>query len=975
MRVMPRLSLSLFGGFHATLDGQALTDFRTQKVPALLAYLAVESARPHTRERLAGLLWPDLPEDAARDNLRGTLYQLRRTLPEQDDAQAFFLLTRETVQFNPASDYWLDVTEFMRLLTTTQTHRHYQLAACPHCMKLHAQASALYHGDFLHGVFTAESEPFAEWLLLKREPLRAHVLLLLHQLTNYHLQRRHYAVAEHYARQQLTLASWEETAHRQLMRILALTDRRAAALAQYAACQRTLQAELGVEPETETTTLYQQIRDGNPQTTLQPANYAATSKSPIPIFNLQSSISNLPAPLTSLIGRETEQAELLERLSTMDCRLLTLVGTGGVGKTRLAVEVAAQLADEFPHGVWFVDLAPVVEATLIPHVVASALGVREEATQSLMLTLNHYLRDKALLLVLDNCEHLIEACAVLAESLLQASPQLKVLATSRESLRCDGEQVYPVPSLAQPDPTQLPPLTALTQYPAVRLFSERAYAAGAIFTVGAHNAQAIAHICWQLDGIPLALELAAAQTSAFSVIEIAERLVDRFRLLTKGKRTALPRQQTLRALVDWSYDLLTTEERRLWQRLSVFAGGWTLAAAEAICGYEPVPVTAIPALLSQLANKSLIVSETPKRYRLLETLRQYGQERLQQTGEATVVSEKHLQFYWQLAEAAEPHLTGAEQPLWLQQLEVEHGNIQAALAWSIKSGSREAGVRLAGALGRFWRMRGYFSESRHWLDGVLASNTEVSKAARAKALNWAGRLAEMQGARERAQTLLQESLTLRRELGDGLGMAETLNNLASIAWTQDEHESARALFEESLALRRDLGDQWGTASTLNNLGAVAHSQGDYTRAQRLCTESLALRRELNDQWGIAYCLNNLGLVASAQKDYKRVRELHAESLSLRHALGDQWAMAHNLVGLAEVAWAEGDATLATRLLGAVAALLQSTGAVLERGFRAMYERAITALRKQLAEATFAQAWAEGQNLTLAQAIELALKQS
>lgn len=622
--------------------------------------------------------------------------------------------------------------------------------------------------------------------------------------------------------------------------------------------------------------------------------------------------NNLPQQVTSFIGRETEIAAVKSLLAKT--HLLTLTGSGGCGKSRLTLQVAAEVLEDYPDGAWLVEFAPLSDSTLVPQTVATVLGVKEEASKPRMLTLVDFLKTKRLLLLLDNCEHLLSACAQLADAVIRTCPHVKILASSREGLGFAGEQTYLVPSLSlPPQPTHATP-QSLSQYEAVRLFIERAMSVQSTFAVTNANAPALAQLCVQLDGIPLALELAAARVRSLAVEEINSKLDNRFRLLTGGSRTALPRQQTLRALMDWSYDLLNDQEKALFCRLSVFAGGWTLQAAEQICAGEdngeaigePIEEWEVLDLLTSLVDKSLVVAEQEEgqtRYRLLETVRQYARERLVERGEVEIVRERHQVFFVALAEAAEPHLRGPEQSDWLHRLETEHDNLRAAL----EGNNQKAALRIASVLWWFWYVRGYFYEGRGWLARVLAeANAQAHIPTRAKALLGAGVLAYSQGDYAEARRLYEESLALRRELGDKQNIAASLNNLAVLAYEQGDYAEARTLHEESLALRRELGDKQSIAASLNNLGLVAHLQDDYKAARTFQEESLGLFREVGDKHGIAYSLFNLGNVSYAQGDNAEARPLLEESLGLRREMGDKAGMAYSLMGLGCVALTQGD---------------------------------------------------------------------
>lgn len=651
------------------------------------------------------------------------------------------------------------------------------------------------------------------------------------------------------------------------------------------------------------------LRDlGRPESIYQLFHPALPSRFP-PISSLDNPDlkHNLPQQVTSFVGREKQITEVKAILKRS--RLLTLTGSGGSGKTRLALQVAADLLDTSGDGVWLVELAALSDPNFVPQLVASVFGVTEEPGQSLTQSLIEWLKSKRLLLLLDNCEHLLSACATLADTLLRHCSQVTILATSREGLGISGETTYRVPSLSLPDSKKPQTPESLSLYESVRLFVERAVQVQTRFTITNENAPALAAICHRLDGIPLAIELAAARIRSLSVEEVNQRLDQRFRLLTGGNRTALPRQQTLRSLIDWSYDLLSDAEKTLLCGLSVFAGGWTLQAAEQVCSGEGVEEWEILDLLTSLSDKSLVVAEQRQghtRYRLLETIRQYARDRLLESGHASATRHQHLAFFLNLAETAEPELVGADQKVWLERLETEHDNLRAALEWSSgDSDSGERGLRLAAALWRFWYIRGYLSEGRSWLRDLLALPA-TAPVARAKALHGAGNLAFTQGDPLAAQSLLTAGLALRRELNDLPGIAFSLNSLGNVAYTQDDYPTARRLFAESLELQRRQGNQWGIAAALSNLGLVTLDQGDYPTAQALFEESLGLQRELGDQWSMATSLGNLGLVATSQGDYATAQPLQEESLALRRALHDRAGTALALGNLGNIALALGD---------------------------------------------------------------------
>jgi predicted ATPase len=662
-----------------------------------------------------------------------------------------------------------------------------------------------------------------------------------------------------------------------------------------------------------------------------------------PLWTLDARRHNLPAQPTPLIGREQEIAAvgaLLRRDSGggngADVRLVTLLGPGGIGKTRLSLQVAAELLDAFPDGVWLVELAPLADPALVPRAVATALGLGEEPGRPLLARLIEYLRTRECLLILDNCEHLVDASAQLAEALLREGATVQLLTTSREALGIAGETTVQVPPLSIPDAQPSPSDGALLRYEAVRLFVDRAAAALPSFTITTDNAAAIAQICRRLDGIPLALELAAARAAVLRVEQIAARLDDAFRLLAGGSRTALPRQQTLRASMDWSYSLLADVERVLLRRLAVFAGGWTLDAAEQVTSENVMRdanhQTDRPALaaadvldmLTQLTNKSLVIAEREQgkeaRYRMLEPIRQYAYEKLLAAGESEEVRDRHLTYYRDLAEQAE--LTGAQHVAWLSRLAVEMDNVRAALDWALER-DIQSGLRLASAIWRFCFRYGYIGEHSERLMRLLAHPDAVSRTwVRAKALAAAARLLAWADLSP-GHPLAEESLAIYRELGDRRGEAFSLLTVGMIpSWTEDP-ALGRALVLESLALCRSLGDMQGIADALVTLGAYLDTN-EYTRARGYLEESLALYRERGDTLGMADALEGLGGLATWHSDFMHARAWLDESLALQRPLGG-WNSPDTLLSLGYLALNQGEYARARAYLEESLAKSQDAG--------------------------------------------------
>jgi len=987
---VPKLSLALLGALQITLDGESLTARLWAKPQALLAYLAVQADAPHRREHLAGLLWPEQSDNAARVSLRQALRQLHQAFG--DDLEHFLAITPQTIQFNSTSDCQSDVTEFAALMRACDQHSHRQRETCRACVGRLQHAVALYRGDLLAGFFLKDSAAFEEWAMVKREELRRAAMSALHTLAEHYARRREFELMEQAARRQIEIDSLYEDAHRQVMRALVWRGQRNAALAQFESLRKTLSEEIGAPPEKETLALEASIRDG-------------TCASP-------PALTNVPTPLTSFIGRRNEIAEVKRLLGTT--RLLTLTGAGGCGKTRLALQVARDLAGRdapsgrlYKDGIWWIDLAALSDPALVPQAVAAPFDLGESANIPLITVLTNYLSSRRAFLILDNCEHLIDACARFVETLLGACPQIRILATSRQPLGIGGEVTWRVPSLALPSDAQPGAAETLLQCDALHLFAERAMTVAPNSKLTEHT-ETVAAICARLDGIPLALELAAARLKLLSPEQIAARLDARFDLLTNGSRTALPRHQTLRATLDWSYDLLSDAERALLRRLSVFVGGWTLEAAEAVCAEGNL--SALDGLTA-LVDRSLVVVEQTDlamRYRMLETVREYAREKLIASGEAEVIRDRHLDFFVAFAEEVEPKLRGAEQFQWLACLEMEYANLRAALEWSLGPGRVEQGLRLAGALAWFWRMGAHWTEGQARVENLLRQPEATAKTlTRARALFAATLLAgRLDDVKSRSQRL-EETIAIARELGPaGKGLLAvalvfsaartTVDNLISVqallhegraiaqelddAWTsamvlwqrghwlaiQRDYQAARRTFETSLALFRSVGDKYSTMlisreiahlcfeegdygaarlqeeqnltffrqvkdrrdvfATLNALGEIARAEGQYEQAKKYYEESLAIKRELGSKTSIVVALMNLGITMVHLGDMLRAKQLFAESLELVRETAWRSGMISVLVLFASLAVAQKQAEQAARVFGAVEPWLKSADA-------------------------------------------------
>jgi predicted ATPase/DNA-binding SARP family transcriptional activator len=874
------LQVQMLGGFALWRYGTSLAVERweRQQGGALLKWLLGTPGYRLTRDEVVERFWPEGAPERGMANLRVLVHRLRRVLDRGPGEPSCLRYDGEVLALVPGGGAWLDAEAFASAARAALAGR--DAGAC-------RAALALYAGDYLPG------DAYAEWALGRREDLRGQRLALLLHLAGLAAGSGGVEEAEDCLRTVLAIDRCHEPAGLALMRLCAAAGRPGQALRAYRRLAEAMREDLDLEPAGEIQAL---------------AHALAVQRAPAPVPQSPDAVpNNLPAPLTSFVGRRRELAELRLFLQpppaaetragedgpATPCRLLTLTGLGGSGKTRLALRLADDLLDEpgaYPDGVWLVELASLADSALVPKAVALALGVQEEVGCPLADTLMVQLKSKRLLLLLDNCEHLLDACAALAAALLSACPGLQVLATSRAALGVPGEQPWPVPTLTLPAADGAGSVGTLLEYEAVRLFLERARVQRPDLTITEANAAAVVRICRQLDGIPLALELAAARVSVLGLEQISERLGESVWLLTGGPRTAPRRQQTLRATLDWSAQLLTEPERALLLRLAVFVGGCTLEAVEAVCAGDGLAADEVLDLLGGLVHHSLVqVGDVAgqARYRLLETVRLYGLEQLAEAREADALQTRHLQYFLEFAQHAERFLRGPDQTAWLALLDREIDNLRAALARGVAD-APEAGLRLASALGPFWRVRGYLSEGSRWLEALLQRASAAPHAVRAAALACAGSLASMQADYGRAQLLLQEGSALQRQLGDLANLANTLSGLAGVAWRLCDRTLAGTLYQESLDLQREVGNRHGMASALIGLGLVAKEYADYHTAEQRFLESLAIQREIGDKKGLVTTLINLGYTLCELGELERASAHLDECLVLCKELGDRY---------------------------------------------------------------------------------------
>jgi predicted ATPase/DNA-binding winged helix-turn-helix (wHTH) protein len=706
----------------------------------------------------------------------------------------------------------------------------------------------------------------------------------------------------------------------------------------------------------------------------QPPAQTLPAALPAPELYSDAHHHNLPAELTSFVGRRKELLDLRGMLASS--RMLSLTGAGGVGKTRLALRLARDVLDDFSDGVWLVDLAPLSISDLVAQTIATAIGAREGLQRSVQEAVLDKLRDRKLLLVLDTCEHLIDACAELVQALLCEAPGLRVVATSREALGISGETVFRVPSLSLPEAAPPNLLENLVDSDATQLFIERARAADPTFTPALGNADVITRICRRLDGIPLAIELAAARVVVLSPEQIEARLQDRFRLLTGGARTAVARQRTLEATVDWSYQLLQEGERQLLSRLSVFPSSWTIEAAEHVGGGDGIGQHDVLDLLSKLVNKSLLMPDGDfageRRYRLLDTVRQYAHERLMQADVADLFRQRHFDFFFEEFHGVLPILSHHDQARCLQRLRMEMENVRAALEWALTSPTlAEKGVELAGSLFWFWTKSGRFEEGKRWLELALAVPGPIPGSLRARALIGLAHVHFFQGHLPEVSTLAAEALSLGLEDRDAWVVTFALFLQGTAAFERGDNEQAEARSREALDAAIANGDPWLRGPPLLVLGHVAASRGDHDRAQPLYAESIEALRVAGDTWGLGIVLAAAASLAIVREDYAQAHAQASEALWLCEELDDPRGIAWSLEVFADLQAAAGQAEGAARLWGATEGRLENVGSSLAPSIRWVRDRYVARSRATLGETAFETARTEGRGMSSTQAIAFA----
>ena len=949
--------IRLLGDFRVLVGQRAVenAEWRQKKASALVKLLALAPGHRLHREQATGLLWPDLGRATALNDLRQALHNARRAIAPDPGAGARYLGSEgRSLVLCPRGNLWVDVEGFEQAAASAQRGRE---------PSAYTNAIELYGGELL------PEDRYEEWAEERRRELRGTYMFLLLGLARAYEEHGDRGSALAALREVIGEEPTSEEAHAGSMRLYALLGRRADALGQYEALAETISRKLGAEPSASSRALREEIASGQfpPQPAPPSAPQARGGDEP--------HRHNLPEPRTSFVGRGQEFAQA--RRALVATRLLTLTGAGGSGKTRLALRAATGVVDAYPGGVWFADLARLSEPDLVPQAVADAVGVREQPGRPPAETVVEHIGEKMTLLVLDNCEHLIDAAAYLVELLLASCPRLRVVATSREPLGAGGEALFPVPPLPVPPGHPSDPDEAETN-DAVCLFVERTRLKLPGFTLTRANVRAVVEVCRRLEGIPLAIELAAARMGALATEQVAERLRDSLDLLSAGPRTAPARHRTMRAAIAWSCELLSGPEKETFRRLSVFNGGFTLEAAEAVCPAGALGRREVLDLVTGLADKSLTVADATRegrvRYRMLGPIRQYACERLEARGEAEEVRRRHAAYFLDFAERAEPELKGRGQVEWLGRLEEDNGNLRAAMAWLLGKNEIEAAVRMAWALWVFWLIRGHQSEGRRWIEAALEKGENLATHARARALAVQFSTYYGLGDPEWMEQIAEKSAALFRQVEDDWGLGYALGCLASIKMQQGEAERAIALFEEAIQIGLEAGEKWGPSGALGHLGAIYLGRGDHAEATRCFEEGLALSRKIGNRLAEATALHGLARTAQGQRDHDRAAELYAEGLASAAEAGDKANIAYCLEGLAQAATSREETRRAVRLFGAAGAVLEDAGGTLYPYVqdRSASERAVDFLHSRMDQATFSVAWSKGRAMTLSEAVEYAL---
>ncbi len=1027
---MGGLSIGLLGSLTVEVDGRPISNFEYNKVKGLLAYLVVETESPHRREALAGFLWPDQSQKAALDSLRNALSRLRQAIGDHQANPPNLLITKDSIQFNQASDHWLDKAHFLHLLEATTAHHHRRIECCVSCAERLEQAAALYRGEFLEGFYLTDSDLFNDWVLRKRVKLSQVASDALSQLVSIYERQGKYTHALDYAHKLLDIDSCNEEAHTQVMRLLASIGKRSEACAQYEKCCTLLKKELGVELIEDSTHLYEQIKYGM----FHPAPTLETLR-----------VNNLPPNLTSFVGREKELKEISTLMDDPSCRLLTLVGPGGVGKTRLAFAAAMQQMEAFPHGVCFVSLAGINSVGLIIPTILQAFNLKQSEQGDLKKQLIEYLKDKELLLLLDNFEHLVEGAEMVTE-ILQNSPGSLVLVTSRQRLGLQAEWSFEVNGLSYPSAKATQDLAA---YESVQLFMQRLHQVKPRQTVFDNDLPSMTRICQLVEGLPLGVELAASAVRRRSIDQVATAIESGKEDLKVSYKDIPERHRSLRAVFEHSYRLLSEEEQAAFVGLAVFRGGFTAEAAEQVAG-------ATPDILDALVEHSLVRYNPEKeRYFIHELVRQYAEEKLIAQDSEVTIRLCHLNYYIDLAEQAEAYQIKTDHWEHYMGLTPEDDNFRTALSWCLINEKLDQIIQLSGALGSYWSRIGHWQEGDAWMTQILNSKqTFTHNYYFARALMSAGVLAKyrdinsslalhkeslpiwralgdqqgiamtsgiighklmLKGEFKKSRKYLEKAIQLFRHIGDQARVANYMNTLGTSYFCEDYRnnlDKARTLLEESIKINRKLDIKENLANTLNNYNVIEMNLGNFQIARSSLEESLALFEDKNYGDTTTYTLDSLGLACFYLGDFSSARSYLewsieiAQNIGMKNTVskGDLCYLLYNLGehehallvfkelfgeldfgvdmhsaildGVLEhlpgVLLPCGEPARAAKLFAYTDYLREKQNASLPNYMRQDYGRDLAETRRQLGEAAFAKAWAEGRAMTLEQAKACAL---
>ncbi len=945
---MARLLLNLLGQLKISVDDEIATAFESDKVRALLVYLAMEADRPHRRGALAGLFWPERPERAALNNLRGALSNLRGAIHDRAASPEFILSTRQTIQFNSESDHWVDAAKFATL-------SHAEVGTSPSTQSLE-EALSLYQGPFLQGFSVKDSIAFEEWVVFKREALGRQVSKAYQSLVTHYEHSGDFERALDHAWRWIELDSLDENAHRHLMRLLAASGQRANALDHYTSLSHILAEELEVEPSEETQRLHQSLLDEE-QAFAFSIKPQSEQVAPAP--------SQLPIQMTPFVGRDGELKQIRKLLENPACRLITLAGPGGIGKTRLALQAAQELTSLFADGVFFVPLESLTSADFLASATATALKFAFYGPENQTTQLLNYLRGKEALLVLDNFEHILEGVDFLTD-ILEQSPRMKLMVTSRERLNLQGEWILEIGPMDFPDEGIV---EGLEEYDALQLFFQCAYRVLPDFSFTKTELLDVVRICRLMQGMPLGIELSAAWLRTLSADQIVEEIEGGLEFLSSSLRDVPERHRSIWAVFDHSWRRLSEDEQSVFRKLSVFRGGFERESASHVAG-------ASLAVLSALVNKSLIKRNDTGRYEIHTLLQQYGRKHRIDAGEYESVRNRHRDYYLSLAEEVSgqmrEHLWGTVEAEVMERLEAEGDNLRIALQWAIDRGEAEEGVRLAAALSWYWYIRAEFSEGRRWLEQTLQLEDGGSPENRARAMTSLAEMATMQRDHPRDVELGQEALQACYDGGYLRQAGWVLYHLGLSAMQQSEFDEAAELCARSFATFTEIGYEVGMASLQVYQGIVACYQGEYERAAELIEEGLPLLREVGDQIAVVRGLYGLGLVAYREQDTELATSRFEEGLLIASEISARLEVAQCLEGLAMVACAKGRFQPSCILLGFSEQLRGALGTPLSTAEEIDYERCLSEIRAELSDDQFSDAWDQGQKMSLEDAAAYAL---